>query len=63
MLARVLKLVETTDESLKEIRGDILCMNKKIDFHSIAIKQIELLGQMSITLSQCHKETLPSITV
>ncbi|XP_059285154.1 uncharacterized protein LOC132038513 [Lycium ferocissimum] len=64
MLSRVLKKVESTNSFCKEIRDEMKSLGLIVGFHSTSIKQLESqLGQISATLNQRQKGTLPSDTV
>ncbi|XP_059310579.1 uncharacterized protein LOC132061921 [Lycium ferocissimum] len=56
--------VESTDSFYKETRDEMKSLGQIIGFHSTTIKQLESqLGQISATLNQRKKGTLPSDTV
>ncbi|XP_059280959.1 uncharacterized protein LOC132034581 [Lycium ferocissimum] len=64
MLSRVLKNVESTDSFCKETRDEMKSLGQVVGSHSTSIKQLESqLGQISATLNQRKKGTLPSDTV
>ena len=55
---------DASDEHIKELRGDLASIGKKLDTHAISIKQIELqMAQLSATVNTRQLVTLPSNTV
>ncbi|XP_059281184.1 uncharacterized protein LOC132034854 [Lycium ferocissimum] len=60
----MLKKVESTDTFFKETRDEVKSMGQVVSSHSTSIKQLESqLGQISASLNQRQKGSLPSDTV
>ncbi|XP_060201978.1 uncharacterized protein LOC132630418 [Lycium barbarum] len=64
MLSRILKKVESIDSFCKETRDEMKSLGKVVGSHLNSIKQLESQrGQISATLNQRQKGTLPGDTV
>ena len=64
MFHKMMRRFDTNDEHIKELRGDLASIGKKVDTHAISIKQIELqMAQLSATVNTWQPGTLPSNTV
>ena len=64
MLHKMMRRFDASDEHIKELRGDLASIGKKVDTHAISIKQIELqMAQLSATMNTRQPGTLPSDTV
>ena len=52
MLHKMMRRFDVSDEHIKELRGDLASIGKKVDTHAISIKQIELqVAQLSATVT------------
>ena len=64
MLHKMMRRFESSDEHIKELRGDLASIGQKVDTHAISIKHIELqIAQLSATVNTRQSGTLPSNTV
>ena len=64
MLHKMMKRFDASDEHIKELRGDLTSIGKKVDTHAFSIKQIKLqVAQLSATVNTRQPGTLPSNTV
>ena len=64
MLHKMMRMFDSNDENIKELRSDLAGIGRKVDTHVISIKQIELqMSQLSATMNTCQRGTLPSNTV
>ena len=63
MLHKMMRRFNARNENIKELRGDLASIGKKVDTHAISIKQIELqVAQLSATVNTRQPGTLPSNT-
>ena len=64
MLHKMMRRFDVSDEHIKELRGDLASIGKKVDTRAISIKQIELqMDQLSATVNTRQSGTLPSNTI
>lgn len=60
-MIRILQKVDSTLASVKELRSDVLRINKMVDSHSTSIKQLEQqMGQLSAIVNHKKNGALPS---
>ena len=64
MLHKMMRIFDTSDEHIKELRCDLDSIGQKVDTHAISIKQFELpVAHLSATVKTRQSGTLPSNTV
>ena len=60
----MMRRFDASDENIKELRGELASIGKKVDTHAISIKQIELqVAQLSATVNIWQPGTPPRNTV
>ena len=64
MLHKMMRRFDASDENIKEVRGNLASIGKKVDTHAFSIKQIKLqVAQLFATENTRQLGTLPSSTV
>lgn len=64
MMAKLLKVVESSNAGAKEMRSALLTMIQLVDSHSTSIKHLEQqMNQLSAIFNQIKSKALPSNTV
>ena len=61
MLHKMMRIFDTSDEHIKELRCDLVSIGKKVDTHAISIEL--QVAQLSATVNTRQPGTLPSNTV
>ena len=60
----LMRRFDVIDENVKDIRGDLFGIGKKVDVHAVSIKNLELqMSLMSPIVNTCKPDTLPRNTI
>ena len=63
-MQKMMRRFDTTDENVKEMRGDLCGILQKVDAHMVSMNHLELwMTQLSTTDNPRQRGTLPSNTI